>query len=85
MLQHDWQTDICSLPFSVAAARWGRVTMETELCVCVCVSAREWNFLVSLSAKCVEECVRKRAELYDVARERTVRYSTFTECKFFCI
>lgn len=69
MLQYDWQTDICSLPFSVAAARWGRVTMETELCVCV--SAREWNFLVSLSAKYVEECVRKRAKLYDVVRERS--------------
>lgn len=46
-------------PLLCYRCRWGRVTMETEPCMLVCASVRKWNFLVSLSAECVEECVRK--------------------------
>lgn len=69
LLQHDWQTDLCSLPFSVTAAWWGRVTMETEPCecvsVCACVCER-----MELPSQSVSSACGKKRESYRVLWER---------------
>lgn len=74
MLQRDWQTDLCSLPVSVTAASWGRVTMETELHVCVCVGVCVCERMElpsqSISSVCGGVSVCERVgEVYNVVRK----------------
>lgn len=60
MLWPDWQTDLISLPFSVTAARWGRVTMETEP-VYVCASCERMELpSQSISLVCGGVCEKER-------------------------